>query len=242
MRMVAREPGVVAGVDLAAMAFRLLDPRLDFSVVVPDGSAVEWGSVIAIVEGPAAPMLRAERVALNLLCRLSGIASATAELVEAVAEHKAQIACTRKTTPGLRTIERYAVRAGAASITPFGLDDAILIKDNHIALAGGVGPALRRARAAAAHLVKIDIDSLDQLEEALSVGVDAILLDNMHTEDLRRAVALVARRAITEASGRITTETAPAIAAAGVDLISIGWITHSAPALDVGLDFASVMG
>ncbi len=193
------------------------------------------------MDGPARSILSAERVALNLLCRLSGIATATAALVEAIRPHgHARIVCTRKTTPGLRALEKHAVRAGGGANHRFGLDDAVLIKDNHIAIAGGVKPALERARATVGHLVKIEIevDTLDQLDEVLEVGTDAILLDNMSPDTLSEAVRRVNRRAITEASGRITVATAPAIAATGVDLISTGWITHSAPILDLGLDVA----
>jgi nicotinate-nucleotide pyrophosphorylase (carboxylating) len=185
-------------------------------------------------------VLAAERTALNLICRLSGVATATRSLVDAIAGTKARIVCTRKTTPSLRILEKEAVRMGGGANHRFGLDDAMLIKDNHVAVAGGVGPALARARAHAGHLVKIEleVDTLDQLAEALEHGVDAVLLDNMDPDTLRRAVAMVAGRAVTEASGRITRETAPAIAAAGVDLISSGGITHSAPILDLGLDIA----
>jgi nicotinate-nucleotide pyrophosphorylase (carboxylating) len=193
------------------------------------------------VEGPARSILSAERAALNLVCRMSGIATATAALVDAIRPHgHARIVCTRKTTPGLRSLEKHAVRAGGGANHRFGLDDAVLIKDNHIAIAGGVRPALERARANVGHLVKIEIevDTLDQLDEVLEVGTDAILLDNMSPDALSEAVRRVNRRAITEASGRITVATAPAIAATGVDLISTGWITHSAPILDLGLDVA----
>jgi nicotinate-nucleotide pyrophosphorylase (carboxylating) len=193
---------------------------------------------VARISGRARPVLAAERTALNLACRLSGVATATRSLVDAIAGHKARIVCTRKTTPGLRILEKEAVRLGGGANHRFGLDDAMLIKDNHVALAGGVGAALERARAGAGHLVKIEleVDTLDQLAEALEHGVDAVLLDNMDPPTLRRAVAMVDGRAVTEASGRITRETAPGIAAAGVDLISSGWITHSAPILDLGLD------
>jgi nicotinate-nucleotide pyrophosphorylase (carboxylating) len=174
---------------------------------------------------------------------MSGVATATRALADAIAGSKAKIVCTRKTTPGLRTLEKEAVRLGGGANHRFGLDDAMLIKDNHIALAGGVRAALERAKRNAGHLVKIEleVDTLDQLAEALEVGVgvDAVLLDNMTPETMRRAVAMVGGRAITEASGRINPETAPAVAATGVDLISSGWITHSAPILDLGLDIAS---
>ncbi len=183
-------------------------------------------------------MLSAERVALNFVSRLSGIASATARFVAAVAHTKARIVCTRKTTPLLRSLEKYAVRAGGGANHRFGLDDAALIKDNHVAIAGGVAEAIRRVRGHVGHLIKIEVevDTLVQLEEALGAGVDAVLLDNMSLDDLRRAVKMIGGRAISEASGRVSLETAPAIAETGVDLISVGWLTHSAPILDIGLD------
>jgi nicotinate-nucleotide pyrophosphorylase (carboxylating) len=234
----ARQPGVLAGLDVALLAFELLDSTLELKPLCADGARVERGQTVARISGHARPVLAAERTALNLLCRLSGVATATRSLADAVAGYKAKIVCTRKTTPGLRILEKEAVRLGGGANHRFGLDDAMLIKDNHVAMAGGVGPALQRAKAAAGHLVKIEleVDTLDQLAEALEYGFDAVLLDNMDPDTLRRAVAMVSGRAITEASGRITRETAPAIAAAGVDLISSGWITHSAPILDLGLD------
>jgi len=237
--LVARQPGVVAGLQLAELAFRLLDPAIKMEIERPDGSRLRPGDSIAVVHGPARGLLGAERVALNFLCHLSGIASATADIVEAVRPHKAEITCTRKTTPGLRAVQKYALRVGGGSNHRFGLDDAVLIKDNHVAIAGGVRPALERARSAVGHLVKIEleVDTLVQLAEALSVGVDAVLLDNMAPDTLREAVAMVGGRAITEASGRVTPATAPAIAATGVDLISIGWLTHSVSVLDIGLDY-----
>jgi nicotinate-nucleotide pyrophosphorylase (carboxylating) len=238
--MAARQPGVVAGLEAGLLAFALLDPALKIEPLCAEGSRVERGQPVARIAGRARPVLAAERTALNLVCRMSGVASATRSLVDAIEGHKAKIVCTRKTTPGLRILEKEAVRLGGGANHRFGLDDAMLIKDNHVAMAGGVGPALRRAKAAAGHLVKIEleVDTLDQLAEALEEGVDAVLLDNMDPATLRRAVAMVGGRAVTEASGRITRETAPAIAAAGVDLISSGWITHSAPILDLGLDIA----
>src|ERR1700692_2602783 len=236
--MAARQPGVLAGLEAGLLAFELLDPSLEIERLVPEGSRVERGQAVARISGPARPVLAAERIALNLLCRLSGVATATRSLADAIEGHKSKIVCTRKTTPGLRILEKEAVRLGGGANHRFGLDDAMLIKDNHIALAGGVGPALERARAHAGHLVKIEleVDTLDQLAEALEVGVDAVLLDNMDPDTLRRAVQMVNGRAVTEASGRITRESAPAVAASGVDLISSGWITHSAPILDLGLD------
>ncbi|HWJ72359.1 MAG TPA: carboxylating nicotinate-nucleotide diphosphorylase [Kaistia sp.] len=238
-RLVARQGGVVAGIDLARLAFRLIDEKIAVDVARADGTHVAPGDLIATIRGPARGILTAERTALNFLCRLSGIASATSAIVASVAGHKAQIVCTRKTTPGLRAVEKYAVRAGGGANHRFGLDDAVLIKDNHIAIAGGIRPALERAKAHVGHLVKIEleVDTLDQLAEALELGVDAVLLDNMDPATLARAVAMVDGRAITEASGRVNPVTAPAIAASGVDLISVGWLTHSAPILDIGLDF-----
>jgi nicotinate-nucleotide pyrophosphorylase (carboxylating) len=236
--LVARQPGVVAGLDLSALAFRLIDPAILLEEQKCDGSKLVAGDTIAFVHGPAAGILTAERVALNFLCHLSGIASATASVVEALAGTKTRVTCTRKTMPGLRAVEKYAIRAGGGSNHRFGLDDAVLIKDNHVAIAGDVRTAIERARAHVGHLVKIEVevDTLAQLEAALSVGVDAVLLDNMDLPTLRQAVAMVAGRAITEASGRITPQTAPAVAATGVDLISIGWLTHSVAVLDIGLD------
>jgi nicotinate-nucleotide pyrophosphorylase (carboxylating) len=237
--LVARQPGIVAGLDLATLAFRLIEPSIEVTIQCPDGSEVSPGKIIATLHGPARGLLTAERTALNFLSHLSGIATATASVVTAVRGHKARIVCTRKTTPGLRAIEKYAVRAGGGANHRFGLDDAVLIKDNHIAVAGSIQAAVERARAGVGHLVKIEVevDTLDQLDEALRLGIDAVLLDNMTLENLQQAVTMVGGRAVTEASGRITPATAPSVAATGVDLISIGWLTHSAPVLDIGLDF-----
>lgn len=235
----ARQHGVVAGLDIARCAFQTISPAIALRAERPDGSTVAPGDIIAEIDGPARGLLTGERTALNFLCHLSGVATATASLVSAVKGTRAQIVCTRKTTPGLRALEKYAVRAGGGGNHRFGLDDAVLIKDNHIALAGGIRTAVERAKAFAGHLVKIEVevDTLAQLEQALSLGVDAVLLDNMTVDDLRKAVAMASGKVITEASGRITAATAPAIAATGVDLISVGWITHSAAALDIGLDY-----
>jgi nicotinate-nucleotide pyrophosphorylase (carboxylating) len=235
---VARQPGVVAGLALARLAVQLLAPGARFAVLLPDGSDAGPGSVIATAEGPAAALLTAERTALNFLCRLSGIATVTRAMARAVGHTGARITCTRKTTPGLRAVEKYAVRVGGGSNHRFGLDDAMLIKDNHVALAGGVAQALALARSRAGHLVKIEleVDTLGQLDEALAAGVDAVLLDNMTPGQLAEAVRRVGGRAVTEASGRVTPETAPGIAATGVDLIAVGWLTHSAPIMDIGLD------
>ncbi|WP_407170121.1 carboxylating nicotinate-nucleotide diphosphorylase [Bradyrhizobium sp. ORS 111] len=239
--MRARQAGVVAGLDVARCAFQTVSPATELRAERPDGSAVEPDQVIAIIDGPARSLLTAERTALNFLCHLSGVASATATLVKAVKGTHAQIVCTRKTTPGLRALEKYAVRAGGGGNHRFGLDDAVLIKDNHIALAGGIRPAIERAKANVGHLVKIEVevDTLSQLDEALALGVDAVVLDNMTVDQFRQAVEMARGKAITEASGRITAATAPDIAATGVDLISVGWVTHSSPALDIGLDYLS---
>jgi nicotinate-nucleotide pyrophosphorylase (carboxylating) len=216
--LVARQPGVVAGLDAAALAFRLVDPAIEIAIDRPDGTHVGPGDCIATIAGPARSVLTAERVALNFLGHLSGVATATATLVAAVRGHKARICCTRKTMPGLRSLQKYAVRAGGGVNHRFGLDDAVLIKDNHVAAAGGVAPAIRAARAGTGHLVKIEVD-------------------NMGPEMLAEAVRRIGGRAVAEASGRITPATAPAIAASGVDLISAGWLTHSASVLDIGLDW-----
>ena len=239
----AREAGVVAGCDAARLAFRLLDPNILVTISRPDGSRVVPGDIVLHLQGRTRAILSAERVALNLMCHLSGVATCTAALVEAARPHKARIVCTRKTTPGLRALEKHAVRAGGGANHRFGLDDAVLIKDNHVAAAGGVRAAIERARASVGHLVKVEVevDTLQQLEEVLAIehGADAVLLDNMSPEQLRQAVAMVQGRLITEASGRVTVASVPAIAATGVDLISAGWITHSAPVLDLGLDWIS---
>jgi nicotinate-nucleotide pyrophosphorylase (carboxylating) len=237
--LVAREPGVLAGLDFARLAFALIDPRITLTAAFEDGARLTPGTVIAAITGPARGILTAERVALNFLGHLSGIASATATIADSISHTKAKITCTRKTTPGLRFAEKYAVRAGGGANHRFGLDDAILIKDNHIAIAGGITAAITAARAKIGHLVKIEVevDTLDQLDEALTQSPDAILLDNMGPDTLRAAVHRIAGRAIAEASGRINAETAPAIAEAGVDLLSAGWLTHSARVLDIGLDF-----
>ncbi len=233
----ARKPGTIAGLDLTAAAFRQLDPTTQLDIFVPDGSSVEAGAVVARVSGSARALLTGERVALNFLGRLSGIATLTRRYVDAVAGTRAHIVDTRKTTPGLRAFEKYAVRAGGGMNHRIGLFDAVLIKDNHIAVAGGIGQAIAAARARAGHMVKIEIevDTLDQLREALQHRIDAVLLDNMTPAQLAEAVREVDGRVITEASGGVNLETVRAIAEAGVDLISIGALTHSAPVLDLGL-------
>ncbi|HEY4041570.1 MAG TPA: carboxylating nicotinate-nucleotide diphosphorylase [Rhodopila sp.] len=240
---VARQAGVVAGLDFAAAAFRLVDPTIEVTVVRCDGTRLRPGDAIATVSGPARGILTAERTALNFVCHLSGVASATRGIADAIAGTRAQVCCTRKTMPGLRFAQKYAVRVGGGSNHRFGLDDAVLIKDNHVAIAGGVRQAVERARAGVGHLVKIEleVDTLAQLEEALTMRVDAVLLDNMDPDTLRQAVAMVDGRAITEASGRIRPDTAATIAASGVDLLSVGWLTHSATALDIGLDWVGAI-
>lgn len=234
----ARQTGILAGLDCARHAIQTLDPKARIDTELTDGAQLHPGSLIATVHADARALLAAERTALNFMSHLSGVASATAELVALTRPHKARIVCTRKTTPGLRSFEKYAVRCGGGHNHRFGLDDGILIKDNHIAIAGGVRQALERARQAVGHMVKIEIevDTLDQLHQALDAKADAVLLDNMGVEMLAEAVKLIGGRAEAEASGRINRETVGPIAATGVDLISCGWITHSAPILDIGLD------
>ncbi len=237
--MRARDHGCIAGLDAARTAFRLVDPSLKIAVQAPDGSVVAPGDVIAAIEGNARAIVTGERVALNFLGHLSGIATATRKFVDAVAGTNTRICCTRKTTPGLRAFEKYAVRAGGGVNHRFGLYDAILIKDNHIAMAGGIAAAINGARAKAGHMVRIEIevDTLDQLKEALDIGVEAVLLDNMPPDVLTQAVEINQGRTALEASGGITLETAASVASTGVDYISVGWITHSAPCLDIGLDY-----
>ncbi|WP_428407943.1 carboxylating nicotinate-nucleotide diphosphorylase [Hyphococcus sp.] len=237
----ARKPGVIAGVDAARIAFRHIDSAIRTSVEKDDGARVETGDVILSIKGPARGILSAERVALNFMGHLSGIATATVALVDAVKGTNAKIVCTRKTTPGLRALEKHAVLCGGGHNHRFGLYDAVMIKDNHIVAAGGIAKALSAAREAVGHMVKIEIevDGLDQLEDALANGADVVLLDNMAPADLKRAVEINNGRAVLEASGNVTIDTVRAIAETGVDVISSGWITHSAPNLDLGLDFLS---
>jgi len=236
---VARKPGVVAGLDVAGAAFELLDGRVRMAVERPDGAHLDAGDTIAVVDGPARAILTGERTALNFLGRLSGIATATAGMVAAVGSHDAHIICTRKTTPGLRVLEKYAVRVGGGMNHRFGLDDAVLIKDNHVALAGGIESAVTRVRARAGHMVKIqvEVDTLEQLGQLIPLGVDAVMLDNMDPDTMRKAVAMVDGCMIVEASGGVTPEKVAEVAAAGVDLISSGALTHSVSVLDIGLDF-----
>ena len=239
-RLNARQEGVISGVQLALIAFRLVDPLLEVTVHHPDGSAVAAGDTVMTIEGSATSILAAERVALNFAGRLSGIATLTAAFVGYTAGTSARITCTRKTTPGLRLVEKQAVLHGGGAAHRFGLSDAILIKDNHIAAAGGIAPALRAARATASHMrrIEIEVDTLAQLEEVLATGgADVVLLDNMSTVDLSAAVQRVAGQMVTEASGTMRLERIAKVAATGVDFISVGALTHSAPVLDLGLDF-----
>ena len=238
-RLVAREAGIVAGLELAEAAFRTLDPAMSFERALQDGDAVEAGQTLEHIRGHTRALLSGERVALNFLTHLSGVATLTSRYVMAVAGTKARIADTRKTLPGLRLFEKYAVKMGGGTNHRFGLDDAAMIKDNHLVAAGGIAAAVKKVRANAGHMVRIscEVDRLDQIEEALSAGADVLLLDNMVPADLAEAVRRVAGRAVTEASGGVSLETVAAIAAAGVDMISIGRLTHSAPSLDIALDF-----
>ena len=236
----ARTAGVICGLALAREAFRIMDPTVAVECRIEDGARARAGDRIARIDGSARAILSAERVALNYLGRLSGVATLTDRYVQLVAHTRARICDTRKTTPLLRALEKYAVRCGGGANHRFGLDDAILIKDNHIAVAGGVAAALRAAKSAAGHLVRIEIevDTLEQLGEVIAEGADAVLLDNMPTDMLRAAVAMVDGAMICEASGGVSLETVAAIAETGVDVISVGALTHSAPALDLGLDIS----
>jgi nicotinate-nucleotide pyrophosphorylase (carboxylating) len=237
-RIVARQPGIVAGTGAAELAFRLLDESVETEILVRDGGRAAAGQSVAAIRGNARAILTGERAALNLLSRLSGIATATRSLVDLVAGTHARVADTRKTTPGLRVLEKYAVRCGGGANHRFGLDDAVLVKDNHLALAGSIHAAVAAVRAQIGHLVKVEVevDTLEQLRLALEEPIDAVLLDNMTPERLSEAVRIVNRRVLTEASGGVTRETIAAVARSGVDIVSVGWLTHGAPALDLGLD------
>jgi nicotinate-nucleotide pyrophosphorylase (carboxylating) len=237
--LVARQAGVIAGLPLAVATLRRLSPDINIQAYLHDGNAVAKGVHILTISGPARAVLAGERTALNFVGRLSGIATLTADYVKHTSGTKLRICCTRKTTPGLRALEKYAVRCGGGFNHRFGLDDAILIKDNHIAVAGGVRAVLERARARAGHLVKIEIevDTLDQLREVLATGLaDVVMLDNMDIATLREAVAIAAGRVVLEVSGGVTLDSVAAIAATGVDYASSGALTHSAPNFDVALD------
>lgn len=238
LKIAARTEGVLAGIDLARIAFALMDPSIRFEPRLRDGARLKAGDELARVEGPARAILSAERTALNFLGHLSGVATATARIADAIRPYGTRVTCTRKTLPGLRMVQKYAVRVGGGSNHRYGLDDAVLIKDNHVAVAGGVRAAVERARQGAGHMVAIEleVDTLEQLAEGLDAGVKIVLLDNMSPEMLREAVRLVDGRAVTEASGRVTADTAVAMAQAGVDYIAVGAITHSVAVLDIGLD------
>ena len=236
--VMARADGVIAGLDMSLAAFTMFDPVVVCEAHVADGDRVKKGDRIATVAGAARSLLTAERTCLNLLGHLSGIASTTRSVVDLVAPHGATVVDTRKTTPGLRALEKYAVKCGGGGNHRFGLDDAVLIKDNHVAVAGGIAAAVNAARAHAGHVVKIEVevDGLAQLDEALALGVDVVMLDNFSLDLMREGVRRAKGRAIIEASGGIRPDTAEAIAATGVDLLSLGWLTHSSPNLDVALD------
>ena len=238
-RIVARKAGVVAGLDLAEAAFRALDPEARFTRMVEDGGKVEASATIARISAKTRALLTGERTALNFLNRLSGIATLTSAYVAAVEGTGARIACTRKTTPSLRALEKYAVRAGGGVNHRFGLYDEVLVKDNHIAASEGLANALKSLRARTGHLVKIEVevDTLDQLEEALRFPIDAVLLDNMDVETLKKAVALVKGRVVTEASGGVTLENVRKIAMTGVEVISVGALTNAARSLDSSLEW-----
>jgi nicotinate-nucleotide pyrophosphorylase (carboxylating) len=238
--IVSKSPGIIAGIDVAAAAFRMLDPEIRWEQILPDGTRVGTAiTPLAQVSGNARAILTAERVALNLIQRMSGVASLTAKYVALVAGTNARIVDTRKTTPGLRVLEKYAVRVGGGYNHRLGLYDCILIKDNHIQAAGSIENAVSTARAKISHTMKIEVeaDTLDQVSQALACGADIILLDNMDIATLKQAVNLLRGRAISEASGGLNESTVAAVAATGVDILSIGALTHSAPALDIGLDF-----
>lgn len=238
LQLVAREAGVLAGMDVAKLAFMLMDNACNIEVLQQDGADLLPGTVIATLQGDAQALLAAERTALNFLGHLSGIASATRPIARAIAPYGTKVSCTRKTMPGMRMLQKYAVRVGGGSNHRFGLDDAILIKDNHVAIAGGVRAALTRAKENAGYLVKIEleVDTLEQLDEALACGVDMLLLDNMPVPMLTEAVQRIGGRAISEASGSITPENAVEVAKTGVNQIAMGWLTHSVRVLDIGLD------
>jgi len=241
LQIKARQAGVICGMDLARLSFALVDAQIEFIAQVVDGETVAAGTVLAIVRGNARHLLTAERTALNFMTHLSGIATATRQIVDSVAEYPAQITCTRKTIPGLRTVQKYAVRCGGGRNHRLGLDDAILIKDNHIAIAGDIKTAIQQAQDFAGHLIpiEVEVDTLAQLAQALDAGVSLVLLDNMSPETLSKAVTMCKGRAKTEASGGITPETVQAVAETGVDFIAMGYLTHSTTALDIGLDFSA---
>lgn len=241
LQIKARQAGVICGMDLARLSFALIDEQIEFIAKVNDCATVEAGTILATVRGNARNLLTAERTALNFLTHLSGIATDTKKIVDSVADYPAQITCTRKTIPGLRIVQKYAVRCGGGRNHRLGLDDAILIKDNHIAIAGDIKTAIQQAQDFAGHLIpiEVEVDTLEQLEQALDAGVNLVLLDNMAPDVLSEAVVMCKGRAKTEASGGITPETVQAVAKTGVDFIAMGYLTHSTTALDIGLDFSA---
>ena len=241
LQIKARQAGVICGMDLARLSFALIDEQIEFIAKVNDCATVEAGTILATVRGNARNLLTAERTALNFMTHLSGIATDTKKIVDSVADYPAQITCTRKTIPGLRIVQKYAVRCGGGRNHRLGLDDAILIKDNHIAIAGDIKTAIQQAQDFAGHLIpiEVEVDTLEQLEQALDAGVNLVLLDNMAPDVLSEAVVMCKGRAKTEASGGIIPETVQAVAKTGVDFIAMGYLTHSTTALDIGLDFSA---
>lgn len=239
LHIVSRESGILAGIDLARIAFHLIDPQIEFISKVKDGNAITPNMTLAVVKGNAQALLTAERTALNFVTHLSGIATQVAYIKKMVKAYPVEITCTRKTLPGLRALQKYAVRVGGGRNHRMGLDDAILIKDNHIAIAGNISTAIQKAKAFAGHLipVEVEVDTLAQLELALKEGIDLVLLDNMPPETLRKAVTLCKGKCQTEASGGISPETIKAVAETGVNFIAMGSLTHSVKSLDIGFDF-----
>lgn len=245
LTLTVRDDGVVCGLDLARLAFSEVDAAIEFTAHTHDGAWVTAGQTLATINGNARNLLTAERTALNFMTHLSGIATATRKVVDLVADYPTQITCTRKTIPGLRTVQKYAVRCGGGRNHRLGLDDAILIKDNHIAIAGNIPNAIAQAKQLAGHLIpiEIEVDTLEQLQQAIEAGAEFVLLDNMAPETLREAVAICKKhssgRVKTEASGGITPDSVVAVAETGVDFIAMGYLTHSTTALDIGMDFSA---
>ncbi len=239
LNIVSRENGVIAGIDLARLAFAMIDENITFNANVKDGDKISPNMILATVHGNARALLTAERTALNFMTHLSGIATEVAKIKALIAEYPTEITCTRKTLPGLRILQKYAVRVGGGRNHRMGLDDAILIKDNHIAIASSITEAIRNAKQFAGHLIpiEVEVDTIEQLKLALNEGINLVLLDNMNTDQLREAVALCEGKCQTEASGGISPDTVKAVAATGVNFIAMGWITHSVKSLDIGFDF-----
>lgn len=239
LNIVSRESGILSGIDLARISFHMIDPQIEFISKVKDGEIIKPGMILAVVKGNARALLTAERTALNFITHLSGIATQVANIKKEVEDYPVEITCTRKTLPGLRVLQKYAVRVGGGRNHRMGLDDAILIKDNHIAIAGNITTAIQRAKAFAGHLIpiEVEVDTLAQLKLALAEGIDLVLLDNMPPETLREAVALCKGKCQTEASGGISPDTVKAVAETGVNFIAMGWLTHSVKSLDIGFDF-----